>query len=84
MKVAEFHPDGLVLAIGLENGVVIIYDIRTQEKAISLDGPNSSSVKNIQFSNKGFQIAVCWENSDICRVYSLHKQCEFVEIKHAG
>lgn len=30
----EFHPDGLVLGVGLENGKVIVYDIRTQEKAI--------------------------------------------------
>ena len=35
----EFHPDGLVLGVGLQNGTVIIYDIRTQEKAITLEGP---------------------------------------------
>lgn len=32
----EFHPDGLVLGVGLANGKVIIYDIRTQERAIEL------------------------------------------------
>lgn len=25
----EFHPDGLVLGVGLDNGKVIVYDIRT-------------------------------------------------------
>ena len=29
VKVTEFHPDGLVLAVGLESGAVNIYDIRT-------------------------------------------------------
>lgn len=32
----QFHPDGLVLGVGLANGKVIIYDIRTQERAIEL------------------------------------------------
>jgi len=25
----EFHPDGLVLGVGLQNGKVLLYDIRT-------------------------------------------------------
>jgi len=29
VKVTEFHPDGLVLAVGLSSGVINIYDIRT-------------------------------------------------------
>jgi pre-mRNA-processing factor 19 len=62
----EFHPDGLVLGVGLENGTVVIYDIRTQDKAITLDGPvkgtTSTAVSQIRFSNKGFHLAVAWED----------------------
>ena len=41
----EFHPDGLVLGVGLANGKVLLYDIRTQEKAIEFEGPSDSPVK---------------------------------------
>lgn len=86
----EFHPDGLVLGVGLQNGDVIIYDIRTQEKAITLNGPikegasTFTGVRQIQFSNKGFHLAVAWEDQDICRVYSMHKQNQFVDVKMQG
>ena len=81
----EFHPDGLVLGVGLANGTVVIYDIRTQEKAITLEGPvkgsTTTAISQIQFSNKGFHLAVAWEEQDICRVYSMHKQNQFVDVK---
>lgn len=32
VRVIEFHPDGLVLAVGLASGAVNIYDIRTPEE----------------------------------------------------
>jgi WD40 repeat protein len=38
----EFHPDGLILGVGLTNGKVIIYDIRTSEKALEFLGPVST------------------------------------------
>ena len=89
VTVIEFHPDGLVLAVGLANGAVNIYDIRTPEElAIQLAGPlnnlngKTTPVRNIQFSNKGFHVAAIWEDQDVCRVYSLHKSCEFADIKH--
>jgi WD40 repeat protein len=30
----EFHPDGLVLAVGLQTGAVKVYDIRDQKVAM--------------------------------------------------
>lgn len=35
----QFHPDGLVLGVGLASGETLIYDIRTQELAITLAAP---------------------------------------------
>jgi WD40 repeat protein len=35
----EFHPDGLVLAVGLKTGAIKVYDIRDQKVAMELQGP---------------------------------------------
>ena len=70
----QFHPDSLVLGVGLANGKVLLYDIRTQEKAIEFDGPLATPVRQLLFSNKGYHLAVSWDGSDICRVYQMHKQ----------
>lgn len=79
----EFHPDGLVLAVGLKTGVIKVYDIRDQKVAMELQGPQSE-VKKIAFSNKGTYLAAAWKDQDICRIYSLHKQCQFTDIAHGG
>lgn len=39
-------------------------------------------INRIVFSNKGIHMAVSWEGCNTVRVYSLHKQCSFVDIKH--
>lgn len=41
----QFHPDSLVLGVGLANGKVLLYDIRTQEKAIEFEGPLATPVR---------------------------------------
>jgi WD40 repeat protein len=41
----QFHPDGLVLAVGLQNGCIRVYDIRTQEMAMELKGIHGCAVK---------------------------------------
>lgn len=79
----EFHPDGLVFAVGLKTGVIKVYDIRDQKVAMELQGP-TSEVKKISFSNKGTYLAAAWKDQDICRVYSLHKQCQYTDIAHSG
>lgn len=73
-----------MLAVGLANGLLNIYDIRNQEKAVSLEGPKSIPVHEIKFSNKGFHMAATWEGHDICRVYSMHKQNQFVDVVMGG
>ena len=84
MTAIEFHPDGLVLCVGLSSGKVVLFDLRTQEAATELAGLVSESVKKITFSNKGIHLAVIWENCSKCRVYSLHKNCESTDIEHSG
>ena len=80
----EFHPDGLVLAVGLKTGAIKVYDIRDQKVAMELQGPSASEVKKIAFSNKGTYLAASWKDHDVCRIYSLHKQCQFTDIANGG
>ena len=77
----QFHPDGLIMAVGLVNGKIQIYDVRDMVLAQELDGPTEAAVKNLVFSNKGIFLAASWEGQDACRVYSLHKGFAFAEIK---
>ena len=77
----EFHPDGLIMAIGLVNGKILVYDVRDMVLAREIDAPVNSAVKNIVFSNKGIFLAASWEGHEACRVYSLHKDFAFAEIK---
>ena len=81
----QIHPDGLVLAIGLANGKVLIYDIRDLKAPTELEPPKEGTpVSKLTFSNKGVYLAAAWEGLDLCRVYSLHKECAFTDLSHAG
>jgi len=77
----QIHPDGLIMAIGLTNGKVLIYDIRDMIVAQELEGVTTTAVSQLEFSNKGIFLAVSWVGADTCRVYSLHKGFSFAEIK---
>ena len=77
----EFHPDGLILAVGLVNGKILIYDIREMTVAQELEGPVAQAVTQMVFSNKGIFLAASWEGHDTTRVYSLHKAFSFAEIR---
>lgn len=80
----QFHPDGLIMAIGLASGKIQIYDIRDMQLAQELDGPASAAVSQLLFSNKGIFLAAAWEGQDTCRVYSLHKGFAFAEVRQDG
>lgn len=79
----EFHPDGLIFCIGLASGQIRLYDIRTQKMAQELQSVHGSPVKKIGFSNKGIHMAVLWQSQPTCRIFSLHKNCDFVDLKHS-
>ena len=76
----EFHPDGLIMAIGLASGKILVYDVRDMVLAREIEAPVNTAVKNIVFSNKGIFLAASWEGHEACRVYSLHKDFAFAEI----
>jgi WD40 repeat protein len=66
---------------------VILYDIRTNEKAIELKLPEEIEVKGqsvpvqqVSFSNKGYHLAVSWKGFRTCRIYSIHKQNHFADV----
>ena len=69
------------MAIGLDSGKILVYDVRDMALAQELDGPGNSEVTNLEFSNKGIFLAASWAGEDVCRVYSLHKNFAFAEIK---
>ena len=77
----QIHPDGLIMAIGLQSGKVKILDIRDMKVAFALDSPQDGcAVTSMAFSNKGVYLAVTWQNYSQCRVYSLHKECEYTSL----
>ena len=80
----QFHPDGLITAIGLSNGKILIYDIRDMQLAQELEGPAPEAVSQLSFSNKGIFLAASWTGQDVCRVYSLHKGFIYSEVKLDG
>ena len=43
----QFHPDGLIMAIGLASGKIQIYDIRDMQLAQELEGPASAAVSQL-------------------------------------
>ena len=45
---------------------------------MTLNG-RDSEVNNLEFSNKGIYLAASWKDQDVCRVFSLHKQCAFTD-----
>jgi len=80
----QFHPDGLIMAVGLANGKILVYDIRDMQLASELEAATAAPVKQLCFSNKGIFLAASWEGYHTCRVYSLHKGFAVSEIKQSG
>ena len=79
----QFHPDGLMLATGLKDGTIKMYDVRTNT-AIYTETNFKGELGNISFSNKGLYFAASWKGSDVCRVFNLRKLGrEVMEVKHS-
>ena len=57
----RIHPDGLIMAIGLSNGKINVYDIRDMKLAKELESPSEeTAVSKLEFSNKGIFLAAAW------------------------
>lgn len=79
----EFHPDGLMMSTGHQDGSLSIWDIRTQNvfTTIKNDGINGGPVSNISFSNKGYLFAASWQQSNVVKIYDMRKNFSSIPIE---
>jgi WD40 repeat protein len=76
----KFHPDGLIMSTGHENGNVKLWDIRTQAIIQTLHG--DSPVRKVVFSNKGYHLAASW---DTCvKLFDMRKGFGATDIAFEG
>jgi len=81
----QFHPDGLMLVAGLRDGLLKIYDVRTNQEIFKIADFKGEGVASIGFSNRGLNFAAAWAGSDVVRVFNLKKLGkEVAEVKVAA
>lgn len=68
----EFHPDGLMLIVGLKDGTIKILDIRSNQVIYEL-ADYKGELSNISSSRKGLHFAASWKNQNVCRIFNLKK-----------
>lgn len=56
METVAFHPDGLILATGMEQGAVAVWDVKSQSCVTQFEG-HAGAVKSLAFSENGFVMA---------------------------
>ena len=66
------HPDCLMLATGYSNGIVNVWDIRTQEK-VSTSEEHKSSVTTLKFSQKGIHLASACHKEASGAIFNMKK-----------
>lgn len=78
----EFHPDGLLMATGHQDRTMSIWDIRTQKvfTTIRNDDIQGTLLNQICFSNKGYQFAAAWKDSNVIKLYDMRKNFAATDI----
>ena len=76
----KFHPDGLIMSTGHENGNVKLWDIRTQAIIQTLHG--NSPVRKVVFSNKGYHLAASWDS--YVKLFDMRKGFAATDIAFEG
>lgn len=66
------HPDGLMMATGSSNGIINIWDIRSQSVVATLEG-HTNPVTTLQFSEKAIHLASASTKENIPLLYKLKK-----------
>ena len=63
------------MATGHQDRSLSIWDIRTQQVLTSVknDDIQGTKLSQIQFSNKGYQFAATWSNSNAVKIYDMRK-----------
>ncbi len=69
-SVASFHPDGLLLGTGKADGTIAMWDVKSQQAALSF-GAHSGTVPSLCFSENGYYLATC--GKDGAKVWDLRK-----------
>ena len=66
------HPDGLMMATGSSNGIIRLWDIRTQSSVAKLE-EHKSPIKNLKFSEKAIHLASSAQNDSTPLLWNLKK-----------
>lgn len=66
------HPDGLMMSTGSSNGVINLWDIRTQKPVATLEG-HKAPVTSLQFSEKAIHLASASTKENSALLWSLKK-----------
>jgi len=69
-SVSSFHPDGLLLGTGRADGTVAMWDVKSQQAALSFGG-HGGPVSSLCFSENGYYLATC--GKDGAKVWDLRK-----------
>lgn len=74
----EFHPDGLISAVGDSKGTVKLWDIKTGQVATAFEG-HDSAILSTSFSQNGYHFATT--AGDVVKFWDLRKLAEFHSIQ---
>lgn len=78
-RVIQFHPDGLILAIGLPNARIQLWDLKSQTCAASLEGP-LGPLEALVFSENGYYMASSSSEDSCIRLWDLRKLSQLCTI----
>ena len=60
----QFHPDGLIVATGTEEGVVQVWDMKSQANVTNFTD-HSSAITSIAFSENGYTMATAADDGEV-------------------
>eukprot|EP00577_Skeletonema_sp_RCC1716_P007424 CAMPEP_0113419212 /NCGR_PEP_ID=MMETSP0013_2-20120614/26647_1 /TAXON_ID=2843 ORGANISM="Skeletonema costatum, Strain 1716" /NCGR_SAMPLE_ID=MMETSP0013_2 /ASSEMBLY_ACC=CAM_ASM_000158 /LENGTH=597 /DNA_ID=CAMNT_0000306555 /DNA_START=26 /DNA_END=1819 /DNA_ORIENTATION=+ /assembly_acc=CAM_ASM_000158 len=67
------HPDGLIYAAGTTTGKLLIYDLKTQAVAGTLEGHDGSPINCISVSENGYHVATSSSGESPIHIWDLRK-----------
>jgi pre-mRNA-processing factor 19 len=77
---AQFHPDGKLIGCGTVNGVIKLWDVKSQQNVANLSGHNGS-IKSLYFSENGYHLATTSGSDSHVKFWDLRKQTNFYSLE---